>query len=72
MLLTSVYRARIQRLVFSVPMTGDMKAVVARATSRRRLRRSRIMGLVDANPSRRLVIYHQAVLFFFPILKQQI
>ena len=34
MLLTSVHQVRIQRLLISVPVAGDMKAVVARVTSR--------------------------------------
>ena len=51
MLLTSVHRVRIQRLLFGFPVTGDVKAVVARATSRCHLHRPRVMHLVDVNPS---------------------
>ena len=72
MLLASVHRVRIQRLLFSVPVTGDVKAVVARATSRCHLHRSRAMhfidDLVDVNPSWRLVIDRQAVLFYIQVL----
>ena len=51
MLLTSVHQVRFRGLLIGIPVSGDLKGVVAVTTSRRHLRRSHVMHLVDANPS---------------------